>query len=282
MRRKYTVEKPVKRIMNGTNRIMQGDFKTKIDPLHLGNGKNEFDVIIDGLNRMADELSGIETLRSDFIANVSHELKTPLAIIGNYATLLQDRDLQVDKRIEYADTLVIATKRLSNLVTSVLQLNKLENQAIYPNVEEYNLSEQLCECLLEFEELWEQKNINIYAEIAEDILIKAPKDLLSLVWNNLISNAIKFTESDGDIVLSLVKQEREIEVKIRDTGCGISKETGKHIFDKFYQGDISHHSSGNGLGLTLVKRVIDILGYDIRIDSELGIGSTFIVSVKEE
>lgn len=280
LRRKYTIERPVKRIMEGTRKITNGYFKTHIEPFHFTSGKNEFDVIIDGLNLMADELSSIETLRTDFVANVSHELKTPLAVIGNYATLLQDKDLQVEKRIEYADILVITTKRLSDLITNILKLNKLENQAIYPDSEEFNLSEQLCESLLGFEEIWEQKNIDIQTNIQEDVKIKASKELLELVWNNLISNAIKFTESDGCIKLSLEKEEEGIVVKVSDTGCGISKEVGRHIFDKFYQGDTSHSSYGNGLGLALVKRVIDILGYDIGVDSEIGKGSTFTVYIK--
>jgi len=158
----------------------------------------------------------------------------------------------------------------------------LENKVIYPELERFNLSEQLCESLLGFEELWEQKNIDIQTNIPEDIKINSSKELLSLVWNNLISNAIKFTESGGCITLLLEKQERMIVVKISDTGCGIGIDTGKHIFEKFYQGDTSHSSYGNGLGLALVKRVIDILGYDIRVDSKVGKGSTFTIYLKED
>lgn len=281
LRRKFTVEKPVKRILKGTIRITNGDFKSRIESFHFGPGKNEFDVIIDGINLMAEELSSMETLRTDFIANVSHELKTPLAIIGNYATLLQDKDLQEDKRIEYTENLVITTKRMSELITNILKLNKLENQNIYQKFDVFNLSEQLCECLLGYEELWETKNIEIQTEIEEDVKIKSSEELLSLIWNNLISNAVKFTEPGGSIKLTLIKKKGVIEVAITDTGCGISKEMEKHIFDKFYQGDTSHSSYGNGLGLALVKRVIDVLGYDISVDSELGKGSTFTVYIKE-
>lgn len=281
LRRKFTVEKPVKRILEGTIRITSGDFNSHIESFHFGPGKNEFDVIIDGLNLMAEELSSIETLRTDFIANVSHELKTPLAIIGNYATLLQDKDLKEDKRIEYTENLVITTKRLSELITNILKLNKLDNQNIYQKFDIFNLSEQLCECLLGFEEIWEQKNIEIQTEIEEDVNIKSSSELLSLVWNNLISNAVKFTEPGGSIKLTLRMNKGIIEVSVKDTGCGISKATGRYIFDKFYQGDTSHSSYGNGLGLALVKRVIDVLGYDISVDSELGKGSTFTVYIKE-
>lgn len=279
IRYKITVERPLKRIMEGTNRMIKGDFNTPINHFHLVGGRNEFDIIIDELNLMADELASIETFRTDFVINVSHELKTPLAIISNYATLLQEEKLEKEKRIEYANILEMTTKRLSNLISNILKLNKLENQVIYPEVEEYNLSEQLCESLLSFEEIWEEKHIDIQAEIEPDIRIKSSKELLSIVWNNLISNAIKFTEAGGCVTLSL-KQEELIIIEVSDTGCGMNKATGKHIFDKFYQGDRSHASDGNGLGLSLVKRVIDILGYDIQVDSEIGKGSTFTIYIK--
>ena len=152
---------------------------------------------------MAQELSGTETLRTDFIANVSHELKTPLAVIQNYGTMLQQPGLPEEKRMEYAKAITEASRRLADLITNILKLNKLENQQIYPQVETYDLGEQLCECLLTFEEAWEEKELEIETDVQEAVLVDADAQLLSLVWNNLFSNAVKFTEPHGKISLSL-------------------------------------------------------------------------------
>lgn len=282
IRRKITIERPVKRILEGTRRITEGDFNTRIQPIHQKTNKeNEFDVIIDGLNKMAEELSGVETLRTDFIANVSHELKTPLSIIQNYGVMLQEPNLPEDKRLEYAKSVTEASKRLADLITNILKLNRLENQQIFPETREYNLGEQLCECLLYFEAAWEKKNLEIETEIEEDVVINADYELLSVVWRNLFSNAVKFTEPEGKIYVGLRQEDKEVIVTVADTGCGMSEDVGKHIFEKFYQGDTSHASQGNGLGLALVKRIIDITGGEISIESTLGKGSTFRVRLRQ-
>ncbi|MDU7474619.1 MAG: HAMP domain-containing sensor histidine kinase [Paenibacillus macerans] len=280
IRRKFTVERPVKRILKAARRITKGDFKTRIQPIHGPNSRNEFDIIIENLNQMAKELSGIETLRTDFIANVSHELKTPLAVIQNYSTMLQTPALPEEKRMEYAKTLTLASRRLSDLITNILKLNKLENQRIFPETQKYNLGEQLRECLLGFENTWEKKTLEIGIDIEEDIAVEADAELLTLVWNNLFSNAVKFTEPGGKVSVSLTAEENWAVVKVSDTGCGISPEVGKHIFEKFYQGDKSHAMQGNGLGLALVKRVIDIVDGEILVESEPGKGSTFLVRLR--
>lgn len=278
IRRKITIERPVKRILEGTRQITKGNFNTRIEPVHQrANEGNEFDVIINGLNKLAEELSGVETLRTDFIANVSHELKTPLAVIQNYGVMLQEPDLPEDKRVEYAKSVTEASRRLADLISNILKLNRLENQQIFPETREYNLGEQLCECLLYFEDAWEKKNLEIETDIAEDVVINADYELLSLVWNNLFSNAVKFTEPEGKISVGLRQKDKDVIVIVADTGCGMSEEVGKHIFEKFYQGDTSHASQGNGLGLALVKRIIDITGGEISIESTLGKGSTFRV-----
>lgn len=282
VRRYFMVTKPVKTIQEGIERVVKGDFTTRIEHVHGENSDNEFDVIITGLNTMIEELSGVETLRTDFIANVSHELKTPLAVMQNYGTLLQNPDLSEEQRIEYGKAIQEQTKRLSSLVMNILKLNKLENQQIYPNVEKYYLGEQLCECMLEFESLWEEKNIEIEVDIEEDAKIEADKELLSLVWHNLLSNALKFTEPDGKVTLALHLDEKYAYVEVKDTGCGMDAETGKNIFKKFYQGDTSHATKGNGLGLALVKRVIDICGGEIAVSSQLGEGSTFTIKLRRE
>ena len=160
-------------------------------------------MIIDYFNRMVQELSGMETLRTDFIANVPHELKTPLAVIQNYGTMLQQPDLSEQDRRDYARTVTDASQRLANLITNILKLNKLENQQIYPKKECFDLGEQLCECLLGFENAWESKKLEIGTDIEDGVTVESDAELLSLVWNNLFSNAIKFTEAGGTVGLRL-------------------------------------------------------------------------------
>lgn len=272
----FTVQKPIRRIIKVVEKIMSGDFSARI-PLR---GENSFNVIADYINKMAEELSGIETLRTDFVANVSHELKTPLSIIQNYGTMLQAPDLSEKDRMGYAKTITASSKRLADLITNILKLNRLENQQIFPEKRVYNLGEQLCECMLNFESAWEEKDIDINTDIEDGVLVSSDPELLSLVWNNLISNAVKFTDNGGTVSLSLKTEGELAVVEVSDTGCGISPEVGKHIFEKFYQGDTSHATKGNGLGLALIKRVADITGCEIAVASEVGKGSVFTVKLR--
>ncbi len=282
IRRKFMVDRPVGKIVKAAERMVKGDFSVRIPSLRSGDAEDGFDAIANCFNNMAQELSGIETLRTDFIANVSHELKTPLAVIQNYGTLLQQPGLPKEKRMEYAKAVTDASRRLANLITNILKLNKLENQQIYPKAEAYDLGEQLCECLLAFESAWEDKSLEIEADVEDGVTVNADAELLSLVWNNLFSNAVKFTEPHGRVSLSLESEGEFAVVRVSDTGCGIPPEVGRHIFEKFYQGDTSHAAQGNGLGLALVKRVMDIAGGDISVSSEAGKGSTFTVKLRRE
>ena len=276
IRRKIMVDRPVQIITQATEQIMQGDFSVRVRPMH-GAGMEGFNQIGMAINAMAQELSGTETLRTDFIANVSHELKTPLAVMGNYAAMLQRPGITEDEKNEYAKAISEAARKLAQLITNILKLNKLENQQIFPQPKEFDLSEQLCECLLVFEDAWEAKNLEIETDIQDDVRIKSDPELLSLVWNNLISNAVKFTPDGGSIGLSLKTEGSNVVVQVSDTGCGMKPEVGQHIFEKFYQGDTSHATQGNGLGLALVKRVVDILNGEIGVQSVYGQGSTFTV-----
>lgn len=282
IRRKFMIERPVKRIIDAADKIINGDFSVRINPIHSVDRMDGFDIIIDYFNKMAEELSGTETLRTDFISNVSHELKTPLAVIQNYGTMLQKPDLSEEKRIEYANAITDTSHRLANLISNILKLNKLENQQIFPVSQKYNLGEQLCKCLIDFENIWEEKQLEIDTDIQEDVFIKNDAEMMTLVWNNLFSNAVKFTEPNGKISLKLNTEGNFAVVQVKDTGCGISKEVGKHIFEKFYQGDTSHAVQGNGLGLALVKRVIDIVGGDISVESEVGKGTLFTIKLRRE
>ena len=279
IRRRIMVDRPVKMITDAAQRIMNGDFSARVKHMH-GSGMDGFNQIGESINAMAEELSSVETLRTDFVANVSHEMKTPLAVMQNYGTLLQVPDLPEEKRIEYAKAITDASRRLADMMTNILKLNRLENQQIYPNLTTFDLGEQLCESLLQYESTWERKNIEIETDIAESVHVSADAELLSLVWNNLFSNAFKFTEDGGKVTLVLTADEKYATVKVTDTGCGMSAEVGAHIFEKFYQGDTSHATQGNGLGLPLVKRVIDIMQGEISVESAVGIGTTFTVKIR--
>ena len=280
IRRKFTVDLPVKRITDATSKMIKGDFSVRISPIAKFGSDDSFNEIIDCINKMAEELSGVETLRTDFIANVSHEMKTPLAVMQNYGTLLQTPDLPEKKRIEYAKAITDASRRLGDMMTNILKLNRLENQQIYPNLTTFDLGEQLCESLLQYESVWERKNVEIETDIADGVNVCGDTELLSLVWNNLFSNAFKFTEDGGRVTLTLTADETYATVKVSDTGCGMSADIGAHIFEKFYQGDTSHATQGNGLGLPLVKRVVDILQGEIGVESAVGVGTTFTVRIE--
>lgn len=278
-RRKWSVDRPMQKIQELMKELMKGNYKARATCQGFGIAK-EFEDIMAGLNLMAEELSGVETLKTDFISNVSHEMKTPLTVIQNYGTLLQSSGITEEQRQEYAKAITDQTKKMSVLITNILKLNKLENQQIFPKNESFDLGEQLCECMLGFENAWEEKQLELDVNIQENVFISADKELLSLVWNNLMSNAVKFTPKGGTIAISLRQENGKAIVMVQDTGCGMNAETGKNIFKKFYQGDTSHATQGNGLGLALVKRVIDIMNADISVSSTVGVGTTFIVKLQ--
>lgn len=280
LRRKFTVERPVKKITEAANKMVKGDFSVRIKPVAKFASDDSFNEIIECVNRMAEELSDVETLRTDFIANVSHEMKTPLSVMQNYGTLLQAPDLSDEQRLEYAKGITDASRRMADMMTNILKLSRLENQQIFPQVTEFDLGEQLCECLLQYENVWETAEIEIETDIAEDIKITADAELLALVWNNLFSNAFKFTEAGGTVSVRLSSTEHHAIVKVQDTGCGMTADVGAHIFEKFYQGDTSHATQGNGLGLALVKRVIDIMHGEIAVESAVGVGTTFTITLR--
>jgi signal transduction histidine kinase len=232
----------------------------------------------------AEELESIETLKSDFISNVSHKIKTPLSVIQGYAMALQNDALPAGERKEYTATIVEASRKLSDLVSNILKLNKLENQEIIPESRPYDLSEQLRRCAVTFEEIWEHKNISFDADL-DETSVCYNEDMLEMVWNNLLSNAIKFTGAGGRISLTLKARDgfakgMYVQVTVQDSGCGMDEETKKHIFDKFYQVDTSHSREGNGLGLALAKKVIEMQGASIAVESAPGRGSTFTVYLK--
>ena len=272
-------DEPIKEIAKSTVRVANGDFSVYVPPLHTADQLNYVDVMIMSFNKMVEELGSIETLKTDFFANVSHEIKTPIAVIQNAAELLKSNSLAYEEREDYLQTIIFSTKKLSQLITNILKINKLEKQTIMPSVSEYDLCEQLCECILRFENQWEEKDIDIEADMEEQCLIYGDEDLLDIVWNNLLSNAIKFTEPKGKIRIQQTSNDHEVQITIQDEGCGMSEETIQHIFDKFYQGDTSHATEGNGLGLALVLRCLQLMQGSIHVESKLGQGSKFIVTL---
>lgn len=275
-----TFDKPLHKLSDSAKKVAEGDFSVFIEPLHTSDKLNYIDYMFQDFNKMVEELGTIDTLKNDFIANVSHEIKTPLSVIQNYAAALYETDLAEDLKKDYIDTIVTSGKNLTTLVTNILKLNKLENQEIVPVTEPFDLCRQLCECIILFDMELEQKNIELKVEIEDRVMIWADAGMLEIVWYNLISNAVKFTEPGGIITLTQTSEEDSVEVSLTDTGCGMAEETMKHIFDKFYQGDTSHSKEGNGLGLALALRVIELAGGTITVKSKPGKGTTFTVRLE--
>ena len=275
-------EKPVIKLADAIKKVANGDFSVYVKPIHTQEKYDYLDEMILDFNKMVEDLGSIETLKTDFFSNVSHEIKTPLSIIQNYSELLFDSKLDSKLRNEYILAMHQATLRLSGLITNMLKINKLEKQTIQVLTEPYDVCAQLCECRVGFEKMWEKKNITFEADIEDKVMIDADESLLEIVWNNLLSNAIKFTDEGGIIMIRQTLELHRVIVQISDTGCGMNENTRKRIFDKFYQGDTSHAKEGNGLGLALVKRVLELMNGSIEVNSEAGKGSTFTVSIPRQ
>lgn len=279
---KNSYEMPMKMLAKATKEVAHGDFGVYVPTLHTPDHLDYLDVMIMDFNKMVEELGSIETLKTDFFSNVSHEIKTPIAVISNYAQLMKAEGNLTDMQMEQVDGILSASHKLTNLITNILKLNRLEKQNIQPDIEEYDLCEQLCQCALQFETKWEEKDIELEMDTEERVLVTADRSLLELVWNNLISNALKFTDLGGRIQIQEKSSEQEIQVSIIDNGCGMKKETAEHIFDKFYQGDTSHATEGNGLGLAMAKRSIQLCGGSISVESKEGMGTTFSVTLQKK
>lgn len=275
---RYVIGKPLRKIAGAARKVAEGDFSVQIEAARKDGRKNEIDVLIEDFNKMARELASNEMLKSDFIANVSHEIKAPLSIIQSYTKALKDGDTTPEQQEQYMETIITASKNLNAMITNILKLNKLENQQIFSSSESYQLGEQLRRCALSYMEQWQDKGIEFKIDV-EDISVCYDASLLELVWNNLLSNAVKFTGTGGRISLTSQTRDNAVFVTIQDTGCGIDKETQSRIFEKFYQGDTSHTTEGNGLGLALVKKVIEIIGGEISVKSALGKGTAFTLKI---
>ena len=259
--------KYVNRVINQMNRLANGDFKARLSfetPLDKHPTLQE---ISDSFNAMAEELDGTEMLRSDFINNFSHEFKTPIVSISGFAKLLKYGNLTEEQKMEYLTIIEEESLRLSAMATNVLNMTKVENQAILTNVTKFNLSEQLRNSVLVLESQWTKKKIEFDLRFRE-YMIEADEELLKHVWVNLIDNAIKFSADYGIVEIHAEDREDKLLVTVTNSGSEISKEQMKHIFNKFYQADESHASEGNGIGLALVKEVIQLHGGEVHVSSE--------------
>lgn len=270
-------ETPLHRMAEAIKRVANGDFSVYIPTVHTKERYDYLDSMILDFDKMVEELGSVETLKTDFVSNVSHEMKTPIAIIKNAAELLQKDCMDEKEKAEYLKTIMDSADRLSSLITNILKLNKLEHQQISPDIKVYELSAQLSECILAYEEVWSRKGLDIDVQIEETMYIQADAGLMELVWNNLMSNAVKFTDRGGTVTVCQNRDDRYGYISFADNGCGMSKDCVKHIFDKFYQGDTSHTREGNGLGLALVKRVLELMNGSIHVESSEGKGTMFTV-----
>ena len=272
-------QEPMEEFADATRKVAEGDFSVYVPPRHTPDQRDYIDVIFADFNTMVEELGSMEILKTDFIANVSHEIRTPLAVIHGYATELRKGNVAKAQQEAYLDSIIEASTRLSDLVGNMLKLNKLEKQVIRPSAEPFDVCAQLCACALLFENAWSAKGITCEVDLEDCAYVERDASLLEMVWNNLLANAIKFTQPGGTIVLKQTSSEQEIVVSVSDTGCGMSEDTLKHIFDKFFQGDTSHSTEGNGLGLALVWRILQLMESSITVSSALGVGSVFTVRI---
>ncbi|MCI9168199.1 MAG: HAMP domain-containing histidine kinase [Dorea sp.] len=264
--------RPLHTLIQAIHEVSAGNYEVKI---HLEHPK-EFQELSECFNQMTEDLSGTEMFRSDFINNFSHEFKTPIVSILGFARLLKSQNLDTAQSQEYLDIIIEESQRLSELSATVLSLSKVESLTLLTDKTAYSLSEQIRESLLLLESKWEKKRISFDINL-EEVMIRADGPLLKQVWMNLLDNAIKFSPAEECITVALRSDNRNAVVSVKDHGIGMADNTQRFIFDKFYQGDTSHHMEGNGLGLPLVKRILELHKGTVAVKSQAGRGSTFIV-----
>lgn len=266
---------PITKLQDAMGEVANGNFDLKLET----NSKfNEIKEIYSHFNLMVKELGATETLQSDFISNVSHEFKTPINAIEGYATLLQDKAVEENERGQYVEKILFNTRRLSELVGNILLLSKVDSQAIESKKSTFRLDEQIRQCIVALEPKWEEKNIEFDVEL-DDAEYFGNEGMLFHVWSNLIDNAIKFDPDGGMIKITLEDKNREYVFAIEDNGEGIADENKKAVFNKFFQEDTSHKQEGNGLGLALVKRILDLSCGRIEVGDREGGGCRFTVSL---
>lgn len=268
--------KPLNRLIGGMNELAGGNYQTR---LYFGENKVGKEVA-DSFNTLASELENTELLQSDFVNNFSHEFKTPIVSIRGFAKLLQKGNLSEQTQREYIDIIVEESSRLAVMATNVLNLAKVENQSILSDVARFNLSEQIRGCALLLETKWEKKDLALNMDFNE-YQISASEELLKQVWINLLDNAIKFSNPDGEIDIKIEQDQARTSVSIRNYGQPIGKQESQRIFQKFYQGDNSHAAEGTGIGLAIVKRIVDLHGGAVEVESDEA-ATTFRVNLPNE
>jgi len=266
------ISKPIEHISDITKEIAKGNFDVQIQY----KSEDEIGVLAKNFNLMTKELKNIEYLRKDFMSNVSHEFKTPIASLQGFVELIKDKSLSSEKFDEYTDIIIDEAKRLNNLSSNILKLSKLDNQIIQNKKTNFSLDEQLRKTIILLEEQWSKKNLELEIDL-EKVNYEGDEELVQQIWINLIGNAIKFSYDYGAICISLKQNDKAVVVQIRDEGMGIAEESKARIFEKFYQGDTSRSEKGNGLGLAIVKRIIEICNGSISFESELEVGTCFTV-----
>lgn len=269
---------PIKKLGSAMEQVANGDFSVRMPEKVYS---REIRDIYRGFNLMNRELGNTEILKTDFVSNVSHEIKTPINAIEGYATLLQGCEGLSAQEREYVDKIVFNTKRLSTLTASILLLSKIENQNIPTNQKRFALDEQIRQSLVSMEDAWVSKNIELDVEL-DRVGYYGSDNLMHHVWDNLISNAVKFSPIDGKVTIRLKKRGEEVVFYVQDQGPGISKEAQRHIFDKFYQADSSHKEEGNGLGLALVKKILSLEEGSICVENCAEHGCRFTVILKDK
>ncbi|MBE6632831.1 MAG: HAMP domain-containing histidine kinase [Ruminococcaceae bacterium] len=267
--------RPMKQLIHATKEVRRGNFKIRVQHKEL-HPITEMQELMENFNEMTRELDGIELFRNNFINSFSHEFKTPIVSIRGFAREMQVEGVSEEQKLEYARIIEAESDRLARLASSILELSKLENQQIITNQTEFYLDEQIRGSILLFEKEWMEKELEILPELVE-LKYTCNEEMLALVWNNLIGNAIKFTEAGGTVRVSMTADDKEIAVTVSDTGIGMSGEVASHVFEKFYQGDRSHSNKGYGVGLAIVQRVVNLCGGRIEVASKEGQGSSFCV-----
>ena len=267
---------PIRKIMAAMGRLAKGEFSVRIDMSNEAYCPREIREFAESFNKAAEDLSGTEILRKDFINNFSHEFKTPIVSISGFADLLLDVDLPPEDQKEYLTIIRDESKRLAELSTNILTLNRIESQAILRDTENIRLGEQIRQSVLLTEQKWRDKNLNFEVDI-EDVEYLGNEALLKEVWLNILDNAAKFSPEGEVVNITLHKKGGEIIAAVTDHGPGMDEKTKAHIFEQFYQGDTSHRSQGNGLGLAMVRKIVELHGGKVSVVSSPGNGSSFTV-----
>ena len=273
--------KPINTLINHMNRLAAGDFKTRLSFGRRLTKNPTFKEISESFNRMAEELENTEMLRSDFINNFSHEFKTPIVSIAGLAKLVNKGDLDDEQRAMYLDAIESESLRLADMATNVLNLTKVENQTILSDITEFNLSEQIRACVLLLENKWVSKETELALDF-DEINVEGNEELLKQVWINLTDNAIKFSPKGGRVTIEIREDDDSVTVFVKNTGSEISEADKRKIWNKFYQADKSHTTEGNGIGLAIVRRIVDLHGGEVGVESENNEVSFYVSLPREQ